>query len=76
MEISSPHGLIIFPWPDINNGGHTLGGLAPSKVEAGGGVGGDIRGQCVEDRGCQGQRPGGTRCQGERGAEEGPEVVL
>ena len=54
----SSHGLIIFPWPDINNGGHTLG-LAPSKVEAGGGVGGDNRGQCVSPEAAKDSDQGG-----------------
>ena len=55
-------GLIIFPWPDINNGGHTPTlhtGLDPLKAEAGGGVGGDRGGQCVSPEAAKDSDQGG-----------------
>ena len=51
--------LIMFPWPDISNGGHPHTGLDPLKAEAGGGVGGDRGGQCVSPEAAKDSDQGG-----------------
>lgn len=72
-------GLIIFPWPDINNGGHPPTHsplvLAPLKVEAGGGVGGEAGGQCVSPEAAKDSDQGGAGGDAKEKGEPGPEVA-